>query len=295
MPYMATTTVLVVSPDQTQTVSISPRLLYAAKSLLATLAVIVALLALSLGVLGWRYFSIYERHTAKVEQLQQQVTQLENFTSAEVNAKLAALQKSEQMVVELQKYLNARGIRVKPAVITPVPGKPVAAAGGPLRASSNAAAFTGNFAGDAQSILQAIERTPLGVPHGGALTSLFGNRANPFTGRGSEEHGGIDFKGNTGEPIRATATGKVAFAGVQGGYGNVVRINHGNGYETVFAHLSAIKVQVGDTVKSGDVLGLLGSTGRSTGPHLHYEVQRNGQRLDPEQFLSLNAPFTPNP
>ena len=82
---------------------------------------------------------------------------------------------------------------------------------------------------------------------------------------------------------------------MQGGYGNVVRINHGNGYETVFAHLSAIKVQVGDTVKSGDVLGLLGSTGRSTGPHLHYEVQRNGQRLDPEQFLSLNAPFTPNP
>ena len=98
MPYMATTTVLVVSPDQTQTVSISPRLLYAAKPLLATLAVIVALLALSLGVLGWRYFSIYERHTAKVEQLQQQVTQLENFTSAEVNAKLAALQKSEQMM-----------------------------------------------------------------------------------------------------------------------------------------------------------------------------------------------------
>ncbi len=295
MPHLATPTVLVVTPDQTRSVSISPQLLYAAKPLLAALTVSVVLLSLGLGVLGWRYFSIHERHAATVQQLQQKVTNLENFTSAEVNAKLSALQKSEQMVVELQNYLNARGIHVKPAVITPVPGKPVAAAGGPLRTGSGTVAFTGNFAGEAQSILQAIERTPLGVPHGGALTSLFGNRANPFSGRGSEDHGGLDFKGNTGDPIRATATGKIAFAGVQGGYGNVVRINHGNGYETVFAHLSEIKVKVGDAVKSGDVVGLLGSTGRSTGPHLHYEVQRNGERLDPEQFLSLNAPFTPNP
>ncbi len=291
MPSLATPTVLVVTPDQTRTVCISPRLLYAAKPLLAALSAAAVLLSLGLGVLGWNYFSIHQRHAAKVQQLQQQVTHLENYTSAEVAAKLAALQKSEQMVFELQKYLSARGIHVKPAIITPVPGKPVAAAGGPLHSNKGAVAFTGNFAGEAQSMLQAIERTPLGVPHGGALTSLFGGRANPFSGRGSEDHGGIDFKGTTGDPIRATATGKIAFAGVQGGYGNVVRIDHGNGYETIFAHLSEIKVQAGNAVKSGDVVGLLGSTGRSTGPHLHYEVRRNGERLDPEMFLSLNVPF----
>ena len=78
---------------------------------------------------------------------------------------------------------------------------------------------------------------------------------------------------------------------MQGGYGNVVRLVHGNGYETVFGHLSRINVQTGQTIRAGDVLGLVGSTGRSTGPHLHYEVLRGGERLNPEQFLSLNAPL----
>ena len=123
------------------------------------------------------------------------------------------------------------------------------------------------------------------------LTSHYGNRANPFSGRGAEDHGGLDIKGNTGDPVRATANGRVSFAGVQGGYGNVVRLVHGNGYETVFGHISRINVQTGQTIRAGDVLGLVGSTGRSTGPHLHYEVLRGGERLNPEQFLSLNAPL----
>ena len=81
----------------------------------------------------------------------------------------------------------------------------------------------------------------------------------------------------------------MAFAGVQGGYGNVVRVTHGHGFETVYAHLSRIDVKAGESLQAGHVVGLLGSTGRSTGPHLHYEVVRNGERLDPENYLNLDV------
>ena len=151
------------------------------------------------------------------------------------------------------------------------------------------------FARDAGNLLEVLQSVPLGLPHGGAMSSAFGERANPFTGRGSESHGGLDFKGATGEPVQATASGKVVFAGWQGGYGNVVQVAHAHGYTTLYAHLSRIDVERGQPVTAGDTVGLLGSTGRSTGPHLHYEVQRRGERLDPEQFLALNDAAASNP
>jgi murein DD-endopeptidase MepM/ murein hydrolase activator NlpD len=98
-------------------------------------------------------------------------------------------------------------------------------------------------------------------------------------------HTGIDLRGDTGEPVRATATGKVTIAGRQRGYGNMVEISHGNGLATRFGHLSEINVKVGQVVRIGEIIGSIGSTGLSTGPHLHYETRVNGQPVDPQKFL----------
>ncbi len=283
-------TVLVVSADQTQTVSINPRLLFIIKPLLAVLALVVTLLLAALSVLGVRYFNERQQFATTTRELQQQVLDLQNYTSAEISNKLAALQKSEKLVLDLQNYLKDRGVAIKPAKIESQPGKPIASAGGPVLATPvQSMPFSHSFSESAETLLQALQRTPLGMPHNGPLTSRFGNRSNPFTGQGSEDHGGLDFKGNTGDDIRVTANGKVTFAGVQGGYGNVVRVAHGYGYETVYGHLSRIDVKTGQTIQAGHVVGLLGSTGRSTGPHLHYEVVRNGERLDPENYLNLDV------
>ena len=163
------------------------------------------------------------------------------------------------------------------------------AAGGPILKISAPIPFMGSFAQNTQNILLAAQKMPLGVPAPTEISSRFGGRANPFTGGGGELHLGIDFRGENGDPIKATATGVVNFAGTQNGYGNIVRITHDNGYETMFAHMSSIDVQVGQTVKAGDVVGKVGSTGRSTGPHLHYEIRKDGAPIDPERFLTLSS------
>lgn len=116
------------------------------------------------------------------------------------------------------------------------------------------------------------------------LTSPFGVRIDPFQ-HVAAMHTGADFRGNIGDPIHATAAGKVTVAGWTGGYGNMVEIDHGNGLATRYGHLSAIDVSVGDNVRIGQVIGRLGSTGRSTGPHLHYETRVDGEPVNPEKFL----------
>jgi len=116
------------------------------------------------------------------------------------------------------------------------------------------------------------------------MSSPFGMRMDPFLGRPAV-HTGIDLRGETGEPVRATATGRVTIAGREGGYGNMVEINHGNGLATRYGHLSQINVKIGQVVRIGEVVGRIGSTGRSTGPHLHYETRINGDAVDPQKFL----------
>jgi hypothetical protein len=116
------------------------------------------------------------------------------------------------------------------------------------------------------------------------FTSGFGIRSDPFLGRPAM-HTGLDFRAATGDPVRATANGKVASSGWAGGYGRMVEIDHGNGLSTRYGHLSEILVKVGDPVKIGQVIGAVGSTGRSTGPHLHYETRIDGEAVDPQKFL----------
>src|SRR5262245_23774848 len=116
------------------------------------------------------------------------------------------------------------------------------------------------------------------------FSSGFGIRSDPFLGRPAM-HTGLDFRGSTGDPVRATAYGKVIAAGWQGGYGRMVEIDHGNTLSTRYGHLSEINVKVGDIVRIGQVVGAVGSTGRSTGPHLHYETRIDGDAVDPQKFL----------
>src|SRR6202795_2001235 len=116
------------------------------------------------------------------------------------------------------------------------------------------------------------------------FTSGFGVRSDPFLGRPAM-HTGLDFRASTGDPVRATANGKVVSSGWAGGYGRMVEVDHGNGLSTRYGHLSEINVKVGDTVRIGQVIGAVGSTGRSTGPHLHYETRIDGEAVDPQKFL----------
>jgi hypothetical protein len=121
--------------------------------------------------------------------------------------------------------------------------------------------------------------------HLGKINNEYGYRRNPFNGRGYEFHGGIDIDGNKGDTVMAPANGIVSKAGWHGGYGNLIEIDHGNGLTTRYGHLSQGNVRIGDTVQRGQLIGLIGSTGRSTGPHLHYELRMNDKPINPRRLL----------
>ena len=136
--------------------------------------------------------------------------------------------------------------------------------------------------------MSALEQALMGVPQltpaAGAITSKFGYRRDPFNRRAAM-HNGLDFRGATGAPIFSAAKGRVSFVGWKGGYGKTVEVTHGNGLMTRYAHMSSFKAKVGDSVAPGQVIGAIGSTGRSSGPHLHFEVRINGRAVNPRTFL----------
>jgi len=138
-------------------------------------------------------------------------------------------------------------------------------------------------------LLLGVAFTPMGYPRTSGFTSGFGYRSDPFNDANAEYHPGIDFKGSIGDRVKCTASGKVIFAGWFGGYGNCVRIQHANNLETLYGHLSKIDVKQGQNVNVGDVIGAVGSTGHSTGAHLHYEVRKNGKPINPVNYLTLNS------
>jgi murein DD-endopeptidase MepM/ murein hydrolase activator NlpD len=140
---------------------------------------------------------------------------------------------------------------------------------------------------EAEDLGNTLSHVPLRKPLAGELemTSPFGVRIDPFLHQPSM-HPGMDFHASVGEPIHATAAGRVTKAGWDGGYGQMVEIDHGEGLVTRYGHMSEVGVTVGQHVRAGQVIGRVGSTGRSTGPHLHYEVRVNGEAVNPEKFLA---------
>jgi murein DD-endopeptidase MepM/ murein hydrolase activator NlpD len=175
-------------------------------------------------------------------------------------------------------------------------GKPTQSAVGgpfvPLRLRSEAGAFERQLyrINIARAQVDRLTRTlgsvPVRKPIAGEidLSSSFGMRIDPFV-RAPAMHTGLDFRSSAGDPVRATANGKVTTAGWSGGYGKLIEIDHGNSISTRFGHLSEIEVKVGQNVRIGQTIGRVGSTGRSTGPHLHYETRIDGDAVDPQKFL----------
>lgn len=171
--------------------------------------------------------------------------------------------------------------------------------GGPSDASvANLGSMTSSF-GDLQDLLE-ILGAPVSAPapaisetapasnasviDGYEIGSGFGMRVHPISGV-ERFHSGVDIGAPTGTAVKSLAQGVVTFAGDRGGYGNLVVVDHGNGYESRYAHQSELGVETGDTVAPGQMLGLVGSTGQSTGPHLHFELRLNGDAIDPTELL----------
>jgi murein DD-endopeptidase MepM/ murein hydrolase activator NlpD len=225
------------------------------------------------------------------------------YTLEQVGAISGRLFRLESEAAQLSKRIGsmagesapARALRPKPGV-----GEPSGASGGPLLPARADAADIGaldaqigrverqiaTLAGAAAQQSLELMRLPSRLPIPGAeLTSSFGNRLDPFA-HSHAFHAGLDFAARTGTPIASAAGGIVAFAGFKRDFGGVVEIDHGNGLTTRYAHASELLVRTGQVVTPGERIAMVGSTGRSTGPHLHFEVLRAGGAVDPKRYLA---------
>ncbi|WP_340690589.1 M23 family metallopeptidase [Hydrogenobacter thermophilus] len=182
----------------------------------------------------------------------------------------------ETKMATVEEYLSKRGVI----------GKTLAVGGASYKDVSYRDVSYLEFLEDrADYLLSKVKATPLGYPIFGRITSHMGWRKNPF-GRGYEFHSGIDIEAPIGSKVKATADGVVEFAGRYFDYGKAVIIRHPSGYITLYGHLSQIDVKEGQKVKAGDIVGRVGSTGRSTGPHLHYEVIKDNRPINPLDFIA---------
>jgi len=196
---------------------------------------------------------------------------------------------------EIQVIMHDVGVKVPNAIASSAVEDADGGVGGPYVAPENVDQFEQSMADldTALTRLETVRGTAESLPFrnpapGKLVTSPFGNRKDPFFGT-LALHTGTDFHFSPGEKIKATAPGKVVSAGWTGGYGNMVEIDHGDGISTRYGHMEQILVKVGDKVGRGGVVGLAGSTGRSTGTHLHYEVRENGHSVDPMYFINAGT------
>ena len=225
---------------------------------------------------------IYYKDSAKKSQSVNKLISTINLLSQDIDenrmieAKLRnKLQGIEETLLEMQDMLQKKGIK-----------KELSIGGEFIPAERLSLSYVEYIKKDIDDLFNTMLSTPVGTPLKGKINSNFGYRKDPFK-RKAGFHSGIDIDANYGQKIVATADGKVTKASWHSSYGKTVVIKHENGYETLFGHLSNISVKEDDTVKVGDVIGKAGSTGTSTGTHLHYEVVKDGKRVNPKNFLSL--------
>ena len=219
------------------------------------------------------------------------------FPQAEGIARVEARQLA--FVERLTRYADRRAARAEQAMrqlgVDPraVMASSGAAMGGPLESLSSEGDGSldprferlGLSLARMSALERGLDQIPQVMPADlNSISSGFGYRRDPFTGRAAQ-HRGLDFRAPHGSPILATADGRVSFVGWKSGYGKVVEIDHGGGMVTRYAHMSAFRTEVGENVSAGDLIGAIGSTGRSTGPHLHFEVRINGNPVNPRPFL----------
>jgi murein DD-endopeptidase MepM/ murein hydrolase activator NlpD len=228
------------------------------------------------------------------------------FTLEQVGAISARLFRLESEAAQLGKRIGVMNADVPPALHGPsarngrAPAEPTGAAGGPLLPARSDSSPLGaidaqlgrveqqiaSVASAAAEQSLALMRLPTRLPIPGAeLTSTFGNRIDPFA-HSHAFHAGLDFAARAGTPIASAAGGVVSFAGFKRDFGWVVEIDHGNGLATRYAHASQLLVHAGEVVVPGDRIAMVGSSGRSTGAHLHFEVLRSGDHVDPRRYLA---------
>ena len=225
---------------------------------------------------------------------------LDGAIAATSGAQLAALADMDESLAETQRHM--RNALAETGLDTDRMNAPALVSGGtggpfvPFKIDPTAGPFEARLQALQPRIAAVFrlktltEQLPLARPMAGEndFTSNYGYRVDPFT-RGPAMHTGVDFRAETGSPVRATAPGKVVTAEYSGGYGNMVEVEHANGLSTRYAHMSAILVAPGQSVTTGTVVGRVGTTGRSTGPHLHYETRINEEPMDPTRFLKAGA------
>lgn len=242
-----------------------------------------------LALLVFTIVAMQQRSTRQELEKQQLLSQIKNLKgqipeslkrAEDEHAAQTYIQAIEGKLKKINEYLRKRGLK----------GFSTASVGGPGNNDASLPDKDVYMAYDSylNSVVNAVAFTPMGYPRISSLTSRFGYRSDPFSSSRAEYHPGIDFKGRYGDVVKCTANGRVVSAGWSGGYGNCVRVKHNNGFETLYGHLSRITVKVGQKVNVGDKVGAVGSTGRSTGAHLHYEVRQNGRPVNPTKFLTLN-------
>ncbi len=222
-------------------------------------------------------------------------TAMDRLEQSQVNAVSSIGGAAKRTAQRLKTVLTESGL---PAEKLTRPAKSASGVGGPfvpMKLDPKASPFEAEVARlqdemlAADSLRRVLPYLPLRTPLARLdQTSTFGARTDPFLGR-MAMHTGLDFREAHGSPVYATAAGVVESAGYSGGYGNMVDIDHGNGVVTRYGHMSAILVTEGQVIRAGEVVGRLGSTGRSTGPHLHYEVRINDDPVDPSRFLKAGA------
>lgn len=237
-------------------------------------SVLLFIILLCLGLMIGLKISSNQKYT-----LEQKVLTMENDVKLldSLNIKLK-IDNIENRITGINKFLKERGI-----------GKDSSGIGGESDSIRNPDISVYDFyETETNKLFIDMSNIPIGYPIYGEVKSDYGYRANPFSGRSSEFHKGIDFKSNTGDTVKCTADGFVVSADWDKGYGKCVTIKHNFGYECKYGHLSEFNVEPGQIVKAGDVIGFVGSTGRSTGPHLHYEIRRFGTDVNPHNFLTLN-------
>lgn len=226
-----------------------------------------------------KYIKVYDQKINKLK-AENRLLELDEFnnqlTTEEIKKSFNSIDSAIDRINQKMKKRGLKEIKMSPNM------------GGPIeKGEDDLVELSVFYKKQLEDLESKLDGLPLGRPHHGRITSSYGYRRNPFTGRGREMHSGIDLKGRTGDPVKATAKGKVTFAGWKGAYGYVVMVKHKNGYETRYAHLTRTRVKKGQAVEAGDIVGLLGSTGRSTGPHLHYEVLLNNRKLNPSKYFAL--------
>jgi murein DD-endopeptidase MepM/ murein hydrolase activator NlpD len=256
----------------TKSFNIPSKHIFRLKYYVISLGIILVGMVISIFILT----SKYKKNEHARQELERFKREIAGPLATDTNIARIYIEKIDDKLVRIKKYLKQRGVKHSYFKLGGDENTPVS--------GIDSYKYYNVFLA---SLLKDLKYMPLGYPHRNHNNSKFGYRSNPFHGHNSEFHSGVDIRGNTGDDIKSTANGVVVLASWYSGYGNCVKIKHAHGYQTLYGHLSRISVKNGQKIKANQKIGELGSTGRSTGPHLHYEVRYQDRPINPAKFLDL--------